>query len=566
MTSLKVKLSKIAKQLTLQVKICNKFLCHMNAYCPVSMNDPENVKTVYDLFKAGLQLSPEEYCLERRISTLNAYSRELYYRYHKTIKTHRFMDTQPPEWTITNMASASQGLCNVALYETLGPDAVEYVINHAELELIVCTSNHLAKLLKLKATKLPILKVEDFGKRYPNDHEYPTSNDVFCIMYTSGTTGVPKGVMLQHGNFVAAVSAAKILFKTDEKVVAHCFGRVYEMTMLASGGKLGYIWDGIETLVENCQVFQPTFFGAVPRLLNKIYSLLAQRSIYAGGMTGLISLMAMNVKLRQLSEGRGCTYALWDRLLFNRMKSLLSGRVNVRASGAALLSHDVLQFLKVALCCDIREGYGATETTATGCLLRMGDNTAGSVGAPYVCMESKLADVPEMDDCQACVEPPKVEICMRGPSVFKGYFKDQEQTDGVLDKDGWYHSGDIGTFNSQGSLTVVDRKKNIFKLSQGEYIAPEKIENVFVKDPMVAQIFVHGEPLKSALIATGKAGGLQSYEIPKAIYLESKPFSIQKNLLTSSLKIKRHQAKKYYEKQLEKYVYIIGVISPNYFT
>ncbi|KAL0144089.1 hypothetical protein V8B55DRAFT_1483465 [Mucor lusitanicus] len=602
--------------------------------------EPKEIRTMYDLFARGLKLSPNKECLGRR-----SYSMELGQRSEVVWQTYSqigIWSANRPEWTITDLACATQGLCNVALYETLGPDTVQYVINHAELQIIVCSSNYLAQLLGMKE-QLPALsvvilmdtvvmdpleklpdavpkgaiiqawaaekgvalfdfeQVETMGVQHPREHHYPSPDDLACIMYTSGTTGMPKGVMLTHANFVAAVTATVTLFETNVNEVgisylplAHCFGRVYDLTILASGGKLGYLSGGIENLLDDCQAVHPTMFVAVPRLLNRIYSKLAQASIFAEGITGSLSRMAVASKLRHLANGDGCHHAIWDRLLFNKMKRVLGGNVRIIGSGAAPLSPDVLQFLRVALCCDIREGYGATETTAASCLQRMGDNNAGSVGGPYTCNEIKLVDVPEMN-CLTTNHPPRGEICMRGPNIFKGYYKDQARTDEVLDSEGWYHSGDIGTIDEEGSVAVVDRKKNIFKLAQGEYIAPEKIENVYIKNPLIAQIFIDGDSLQSALVTVvvpdptelksiaknivpeselledvaslyqnqdvkkavldqmsrdGRAAGLHGYEVPKAIYLESSPFTVEKDLLTPTLKVKRHQAKQYYADQI----------------
>jgi long-chain acyl-CoA synthetase len=184
---------------------------------------------------------------------------------------------------------------------------------------------------------------------------------------------------------------------------------------------------------------------------------------------------------------------------------------------------------------------------------------------------------------------------MRGFSVFQGYYKDPEKTAQVLDSEGWYHSGDIGTLDEERSLVVIDRKKNIFKLAQGEYIAPEKIENIYIKDPIISQIFIYGESLEHSLVSIivpnpeelidlakivlpdkqnvsvsklctnkkmtdsilerlythGREAGLNGFELPKAIYLESTPFTIENDLLTPTLKMKRHQVQQFYSTQLE---------------
>ena len=312
--------------------------------------------------------------------------------------------------------------------------------------------------------------------------------------------------MLTHRNFVAAVSASHVSSQiyTNDVVIsylplAHIFGRIIEAASYLNGSQIGYYGGVMDNLVDDIQTLQPTIFVTVPRLLNRIYAKINQ-TFQEPSAKGALARHALAVKMANLAEGKGCTHPLWDRLVFNKVRQALGGRVRFMVVGSAPTAPEVMQFLRVAFCCDIREGYGATETAATITMQLSGEYRAGHVGAPFICNEVKLVDVPEMD-YHATDPNPRGEICVRGPNVFVGYYKDEERTREALDADGWYHTGDIGLINEQGALQVIDRKKNIFKLAQGEYIAPEKIENMYAKLPLVSQLFVHGDSLQNCLVA-----------------------------------------------------------------
>ncbi|CAO3671821.1 unnamed protein product [Rhizopus stolonifer] len=545
-----------------------------------------------------------------------------------------------PEWVIADLALASYSLYSVALYDTLGPDTVEFVINHAELETVICSGDHIADLLKIKQ-KLPNLKtiismdtieevarpgvasksdiikawaaekgvslldfntIELMGKKNRRTYNYPTPDDLACIMYTSGTTGMPKGAILTHRNFVSAISGCLThISGTPEDIgvsylpLAHIFGRVTDFLPIVLGGRLGFFSGDMNTLLDDLQVLKPSLFTSVPRLYNKIYGKLVASTVQAPGTTGTLARRAVATKIANMEAGKGFTHALWDRLIFNKVKQVLGGNVRLMVTGSAPIGKDVMQFLRVAFCCDILEGYGATETCAVTCINYVGENRAGHIGTPFPCNEVKLVDVPEMN--YLSTDPlPRGELCTRGPNIFQGYYKDEEKTREAIDEEGWFHTGDIATLNERGAFVIIDRKKNIFKLAQGEYVAPEKIENVYAKDPVIGQIYLHGDSLQSVLVAiivpdpealesliasklpqlhakklnfvelckspevnqlvlsqmtkTGKKGELRGFEFAKAIHLSSDPFSIENELLTPTFKVKRPQARKYYEAQI----------------
>merc|ERR1712178_282932 len=185
-----------------------------------------------------------------------------------------------------------------------------------------------------------------------------------------------------------------------------------------------------------------------------------------------------------------------DKIVFKKVQTLLGGRVNMAITGAAPINPDILNTLRAAFGSHIIEGYGQTECSAALSATLPGDHE-GTVGAPLVCNQVKLVDVPDMN---YFAKDNKGEVCVRGANVMKGYFKNPEKTAETIDENGWLHTGDIGMWTEDGALKIIDRKKNIFKLAQGEYIAPEKIENIYIRSSAAMQVFVHGESLQAFLV------------------------------------------------------------------
>jgi len=311
----------------------------------------------------------------------------------------------------------------------------------------------------------------------------------------------------------------------------------------------------------------------------------------SGGLKERLFHTAYNAKRQAILNGRNPS-PMWDRLVFNKIKARLGGRVRLMSSGASPLSSDVMEFLRICFGGEIFEGYGMTETSCVISTMDIGDKLIGHVGSPNPACEVKLVDVPEMNYTSEDQPYPRGEICARGPIIFRGYYKDEVQTREVIDEDGWLHTGDIGLWLPGGRLKIIDRKKNIFKLAQGEYIAPEKIENVYAKCKFIAQCFVYGDSFNSSLVAIvavepevlkawaasegiqyedlrqlcadpraratvladmdsiGKEAQLRGFEFAKAVTLVAEPFTLENGLLTPTFKVKRPQAKAYFAKEI----------------
>ncbi|TGZ77728.1 long-chain-fatty-acid-CoA ligase/ protein binding protein [Ascodesmis nigricans] len=551
-----------------------------------------------------------------------------------------------PEWQITDLACMSQGLFSVSIYDTLGPQTAEYIVNHAELHCVVASANHIATLLMIKE-RCPTLKiiislddlnddyrpghskkdmmmewarekgvvlydlneVEALGRSHPRQNSPPGPSDPITINYTSGTTGNPKGVLLSHRNAVAATSSCLMsnLHTTENDVglsylpLAHIFARVAENQCLWSGASLGYFHGNMLELLDDIKALRPTIFISVPRLYNKIGNAIKEATIEAPGIKGALSRRAVSVKMDQIKAGQSPKHALYDRIWANKVKAALGfDRCHSFVTGSAPISPEILQFLRAVFSADFVEGYGLTETYAIALCQVLGDVSAGNCGPPSPFDELRLRDVPEMGYTSADSPNPRGELLIRGNTVFSEYYREPEKTAEALDADGWFHTGDICSIDKKGRFAIIDRVKNLLKLAQGEYVSPEKIENVYLAStPMFTQGLVHGDGLETYLVAlfgidrehfarfaekvlgskvnpedttavldacankkvrvavlkemdrAGKKAKLSGFERVRNVHLTIEPFTIENDLLTPTLKMKRPPAVKMYREILD---------------
>lgn len=532
-----------------------------------------------------------------------------------------------PEWTIAELACYTYSLISVPLYDTLGTEAISYILDKTCISTVVCDVpekaglllecvsglQHSVKTLILMADVdadlqsraqqcginiISLTDAENMGRTHRQQPVPPQPDDLAVICFTSGTTGNPKGAMLTHRNIVSNVSAFIHVTKStcplslrDSHIsylpLAHMFERVVQGVVLVHGARIGYFQGDIRVLMDDLIALKPTIFPVVPRLLNRMFD-----KIYGQANTPLkrhVLEFAFRRKEAEIKSGIMRRDSVWDKIIFKKVQASVGGCVRMMVTGAAPISEPVLTFLRAALGCQFYEGYGQTECTAGSTTTLPGDWTAGHVGAPLPCNDIKLVDVAEMNYYAANGEG---EVCVRGPNAFKGYLKDPEKTKEALDEGGWVHTGDIGRWLPNGSLKIVDRKKHIFKLAQGEYIAPEKIENIYIRSEAVVQAFVHGDSLQACLVAIivpdpdflpgwakkrgiegtyedlcknkdikkailedivklGKESGLKSFEQVKDIALHSEMFTIQNGLLTPTLKAKRADLRNHFRSHID---------------
>uniref|UniRef100_A0A8C2XB49 Arachidonate--CoA ligase n=1 Tax=Cyclopterus lumpus TaxID=8103 RepID=A0A8C2XB49_CYCLU len=586
--------------------------------------------TMYEVFQRGLRVSNDGPCLGSRkpnqpyewqsysevVDRAENIGSALIHKGHSHTgdKFIGIFSQNRPEWSISELACYTYSMVGVPLYDTLGTEAIGYIIHRAAISTVICDVPEKAKMIldcvdgKGRTVKtivlmepfdselvtrgqewgIDILSLKDFEALGQANHQKPVPpkpEDLALICFTSGTTG----------NYTTCFQIFwKCLHYPNSKDVhisflplAHMFERVVEGVILIHGARIGFFQGDIRLLMDDLKVLQPTVFPVVPRLLNRMFD-----KVFSQANTPLKRWLldfAFSRKKAELNRGVVRRDSIWDTLIFKKVQASLGGQVRLIITGAAPVSPTILTFLRAALGCQFYEGYGQTECTA-GCSMSMpGDWSAGHVGPPLSCNAIKLLDVAEMNYLAANGEG---EVCVKGPNVFQGYLKDPERTAEAIDKDGWLHTGDIGKWLPSGTLKLIDRKKHIFKLAQGEYIAPEKIETVYSLSDPVAQVFVHGESLKACLVGIivpdpdflliwikkkgiegsyselcqnedvknailedmlrlGKDAGLKSFEQVRDIALHPEMFSIQNGLLTPTLKAKRTELRSHFKEKID---------------
>jgi len=519
-----------------------------------------------------------------------------------------------PEWAWADYAMLCSGILTVPVYPTLPSSQAGFIIRHAGCRILFAsTAEQVSKVLEARA-ELPELKrivafdevtssdpmvttlrafVQQHAAAQPAEAEFMAEarraqpDDVATLVYTSGTTGEPKGVMLTHANIHSNVVASTMhVLETDEGDLAlsflplsHVFQRMVDYTIFANGTTIAYV-AMMDHVAQAMREVRPTIVCAVPRVYEKVYA----KILAAPGIKRKLVLWARQVALdwadaklsgQQPSAGLRAQHAIADRLVFAKVRASLGGRIRFFVSGAAPLSPQIARFFYGAGVL-ILEGYGLTETSPVTNVNQPHALRLGTVGRAIPGTELRIAE--------------DGEILVRGPQVMKGYYRNDDATRQMIVEDGWLHTGDIGTIDADGFLAITDRKKELLVTAGGKNIAPQPLQNAAKLSRFVAEAVLIGDrrpfPVMlvvpnfesltqwaaeqkiahgdvAALVADervkqkleqevlARLDGFARYELPKKILPLAREFSLERGEITPSLKIKRRVIEQLYSEQIE---------------
>jgi long-chain acyl-CoA synthetase len=426
-----------------------------------------------------------------------------------------------PEWNFLDLGMLQVGGVHVPLYPTITDQDYRYILEHAEVRWVMVSDASLYERIAPIAREFPHIagvytfnrvpgaqhwsEIKaaarlDLGHELLNRRAVIQKEDTATIIYTSGTTGFPKGVMLSHHNIMSNLleAAVRVPCKAGDKSLSflplnHIYERMLTYMMMYSSIGIHYA-ESMETIGENLKEIKPQVFSTVPRLLEKVYDKIVAKGMELTGVKRKLFFWALDLGLRyEFKEANGWWYETqlkWaNKLIFSKWREALGGNVQAIVSGAAALQPRLARVFWAAKI-PVLEGYGLTETSPVIAVnyLATGQVEFGTVGPVLEGVELRIAE--------------DGEILCRGTNIMQGYYKDEALTREVIDPDGWFHTGDIGTLTAQGNLKITDRKKEIFKTSGGKYIAPQAMENKFKESIYIEQLMVCGENQKhpSALI------------------------------------------------------------------
>lgn len=424
-----------------------------------------------------------------------------------------------PEWNLVDMALSQTGMIHVPIYPTIGTEEYDYILKHSGVKIIFVSNSTIYKKMGEVAAAIPSVKeIISFdqieGLRHfdsilaagrDNESEYADKlnelrdgvkpEDLLTIIYTSGTTGNPKGVMLSHSNLVSNFLAIKDIHPLglghramSFLPLCHVYERMVNYHFQSKGMSIYYI-ENMGMVTEMIKEVKPHVMNTVPRLLEKIYDSIINKGKNLTGIKKQLFFWAVNLGLKYELKGKGIFYgiklSIASKLIFSKWREALGGELILMVSGGAALQPR-LERVFWAAGLPVIEGYGLTESSPVIAVnpFRKEDVMFGTVG-------------PVIDGVEVMIAADG-EILSRGPHIMMGYYNEPGLTSEVIDKDGWLHTGDIGTLIEGKWLKITDRKKEIFKLSAGKYIAPQVIENKLKESFFIEQAMVIGENQKFA--------------------------------------------------------------------
>ncbi|HEX2395945.1 MAG TPA: long-chain fatty acid--CoA ligase [Bacteroidales bacterium] len=426
-----------------------------------------------------------------------------------------------PEWNIMDMALSQVGVIHVPIYPTISEEDYSYILGNCEPKLLFVSDRSLHDKLKPITEKIKSIRdiysynevegvknwkeilnhgtqnAEKYNKILGKIRKSITGEDIATLIYTSGTTGNPKGVMLSHRNLMSNVHSISQTYSFNHThrtlsflPISHVFERTINYYFQSIGASI-YYSENLGTIAENLKEVSPHVFISVPRLLERTYDKIISKGRELHGIKKQIFFWAVNLGMQyKIPDTNSSIYKIQlkiaDKLVFRKWREALGGKVQLIVAGGAALQPRLCVIFNAAGV-PVAEGYGMTEASPVISANRLpstGDIRIGTVGPPVPDVEVRIAH--------------DGEILCKGPNVMSGYYKEPELTKEVIDDEGWLHTGDIGIMLENRYLKITDRKKEMFKLSSGKYIAPQVIENKLKESNFIEQVMVIGENQKFA--------------------------------------------------------------------
>jgi long-chain acyl-CoA synthetase len=517
---------------------------------------------------------------------------------------------------VATFAAHNSSLVTVPVYDSLGPNAAEYIVKHSEIKAIIV---HKSKVQNLKAFLANVKNVKhvividstkpdlagfegvssytcdeivELGSKVDYEVTKPQPDDLAIIMYTSGSTGNPKGCMLSHRNVIAgsvSLSNFGASFSPADTYMsflplAHIYEVIVELMIIVQGGCIGFSTGNIKNLTSDIQALRPTILSGVPRVWNRFVDVMRKKIAALPAPKKWFIEKAISTKVNAVKSGKANS-AIIDMIAFKPFFDFFGGRLRFIISGGAPILSDVYDFLRATITPNIIQGYGLTETCAGLAVQELPAYNPADTGSCGLATDIKLRRVDGLNyDPRG--EVMAGELLVRGPCVFQGYYKAPELTKEVLSEDGWFATGDIVQITENNVLKIVDRAKQLVKLSQGEYLSVTSLNDVYSSADGVANIYIfadsHHDAPAAVVIPTKetldswKARGitepkesnaakkdilqnltdcaqkneLRGFERVKAVVIDTEEFSIENGLLTPSMKPQWQSLRKKYEKVL----------------